>query len=85
VAAALKYGQITRPERCEACRRETTPIAHHPNYERPLEVMWLCDSCHHLLHKGHQEIEARWRNNNPAAAMALDNAKKDAQPRGDNI
>ena len=26
--------------------------SHHPDYKDKLEVVWLCPSCHRLLHKG---------------------------------
>lgn len=29
---------------------ESKVQAHHPDYSKPLEVIWLCASCHKLLH-----------------------------------
>src|SRR3990167_620584 len=43
---AVRGGKLTRPKLCDACGKRCRPTAHHENYERPLEVEWLCTSCH---------------------------------------
>ncbi len=50
VNRALKSGTLTRPSNCERC---TNPAeeAHHPDYSRPLDVIWLCVPCHGLEHR----------------------------------
>lgn len=50
VAIAIRRGQITRPKECCRCWRACKPHAHHHDYSRPLEVTWLCSSCHALEH-----------------------------------
>lgn len=53
---ALNEGRVTRPDACEKCG--TPPAgtggaglqAHHFDYDRPLEVIWLCKKCHMALH-----------------------------------
>jgi ribosomal protein S27AE len=35
---------------CERCGVETS-LKHHDDYERPLDVMWLCGKHHHERHK----------------------------------
>lgn len=50
VAAALKYGELTRPDGCEKCGKPGTVVAHHEDYRRPLAVRWLCDVCHGKRH-----------------------------------
>jgi len=58
VRQALVLGEITR-EGCEICRFLGLPaekrdaVAHHEDYDRPLEVRWLCRSHHTRLHAGH--------------------------------
>ena len=46
---ALRKERIIRPEHCSSCDKECKPDAHHPDYDKPLEVIWLCRSCHRLL------------------------------------
>lgn len=44
VAIAIRAGKLTR-QPCEVCGAEKAD-AHHPDYERPLEVRWLCRRHH---------------------------------------
>lgn len=49
VDAALRSGVISKPERCQGCGRngsESRLGAHHYDYTRPLDVIWLCQVCH---------------------------------------
>lgn len=39
-----------RPVFCENCNYWGKLNAHHEDYEKPLEVIWLCYSCHKLKH-----------------------------------
>lgn len=42
----IKVGTLIRPSICEKCGKEGYIIAHHDDYNKPLEVRWLCASCH---------------------------------------
>lgn len=48
--AALSAGRVVKPATCEGCGK--SPVghdvldAHHDDYSRPLDVRWLCRSCH---------------------------------------
>lgn len=47
VAIALYKGLLVRPETCSACGVQDKKInAHHPDYAKPLDVVWLCYRCH---------------------------------------
>jgi hypothetical protein len=46
---AILYGKIKR-KNCEVCGCDETQ-GHHENYNRPLDINWLCRSCHTELHK----------------------------------
>jgi hypothetical protein len=55
---AVKRGIVKRKIVCETCG--DTPVfkngrtgiqSHHCDYNKPLEVMWLCQKCHHKWHQ----------------------------------
>lgn len=39
-------GKIKKPEKCEHCKLNNKLEAHHKDYSKPLEVEWVCKSCH---------------------------------------
>ena len=39
------------PRACAVCCREDGVQMHHPDYSKPLEVVWMCAMCHRLLHR----------------------------------
>jgi hypothetical protein len=49
VAYALRLGKLQRHP-CHVCGSEKTE-AHHPDYDRPLDVVWLCQPHHAETHK----------------------------------
>lgn len=52
VHEAIKNGVLVRPERCELCNwPDRTILAHHWDYERPLDVEWVCPHCHSTIHR----------------------------------
>ncbi len=48
VTQALKNGRLVR-EKCRVCSSEQSE-AHHPDYSKPLEIMWLCKKHHMAEH-----------------------------------
>lgn len=47
VNRALKSGLISRPDKCSWCNRSDYRIeAAHHDYDLPLDILWLCKSCH---------------------------------------
>lgn len=54
VKVALKRGHLVRPETCGACGNRPKPgkdgrstiQGHHTDYGRPLDVEWICATCH---------------------------------------
>ena len=43
---ALRAGKLTKPDACSKCGKAGRIHGHHPDYSKPLEVVWLCHSCH---------------------------------------
>jgi len=51
VAGALKGGHIVNPGKCSACGKIGNYLdAHHDDYKKPLDIRWLCISCHRKEH-----------------------------------
>jgi hypothetical protein len=62
VCNAVLSGKLRRPKRCSDCGVKPTPKVtedgrtvtgiegHHEDYDKPLEVEWLCSACHHARH-----------------------------------
>lgn len=48
VEVALRNGSLTKMP-CEMCFNEKSE-AHHHNYHKPLDIMWLCRKCHRKEH-----------------------------------
>lgn len=48
VSRAIKKGELVRLP-CEKCG-EIKSYAHHEDYDKPLDVMWLCQPCHKKRH-----------------------------------
>ena len=49
VSAALRRGALVKLP-CKVCGNPRTD-AHHPDYRRPLTVVWLCRFHHSLAHR----------------------------------
>lgn len=49
VSRAVRNGFLVR-QPCVRCG-EIKSLAHHEDYDKPLDVMWLCQPCHKQRHK----------------------------------
>ncbi len=47
---AVRKGLIQRPDNCSSCGKACSVHGHHPDYGKPLEVVWLCQKCHGACH-----------------------------------
>jgi len=64
VEYALRKKIIIKKEICDMCGKQPFPFkdgrssiqAHHSDYNKPLKIMWLCQSCHHKWHKKNKAI-----------------------------
>ena len=51
VSNAIRDGRLERPLSCESCFQEKFVHGHHPDYDKHLDVYWVCSECHIELHK----------------------------------
>jgi len=57
VARALRAGKLI-PAPCSRCGDEKS-LAHHEDYDKPLDVVWLCQPCHKQRHKEIKEKDIK--------------------------
>lgn len=60
---AIERGLLIRPDECENCGENyrftdgrTAIQAHHVDYNNHMNIMWLCQKCHHEWHKNNKAI-----------------------------
>lgn len=53
---AVKVGKVVKSKTCHQCGKQPLLArnlhGHHPDHSKPLEVVWLCGSCHRKEHRG---------------------------------
>ena len=61
---AIERGIVERKSKCDECGSScvfsdgrTGIQAHHSDYNKPLDIMWLCQRCHHEWHKKNTAVE----------------------------
>ncbi len=52
IRCAVADGRLMKPENCSQCGDGGKINAHHDDYNKPLDVIWLCNRCHTRLHYG---------------------------------
>lgn len=59
VFCALRNGTLFR-EPCEHCPEHNWDVqAHHPDYSKPLQVVWLCRKHHQLIERQKRELSTK--------------------------
>lgn len=53
---ALRSGLVVKQSNCALCWEQKKVEAHHEDYLKPLDVLWLCIDCHKKAHKLKKEI-----------------------------
>lgn len=48
----VRIGNIINPGACSLCGETEGVEAHHPDYSKPLDVVWMCRPCHVHIHIG---------------------------------
>ena len=51
VEKAIKAGTLIRPDECSECGKKCKPDGHHDDYDKQLDVRWLCRVCHYEHHR----------------------------------
>lgn len=51
VSYHVQKGNMTRPSKCSRCLKECKTEAHHEDYTKPLDIVWLCKLCHAEEHR----------------------------------
>lgn len=56
VSYAIQKGRLFRPENCSVCHNHSNIDAHHSDYAKPLDVIWMCGRCHKAWHRNNIAI-----------------------------
>jgi len=51
ISQRILRGKIIPPDRCQRCQAIGKVVAHHADYSKPLDVIWLCRPCHRKEHR----------------------------------
>lgn len=73
VDAALKCGVLVKPDVCSGCgcpSSEHRIEAHHHDYSKPLDVIWLCTPCHEKMDAEHRLREGK-RNHSASRPIVM--------------
>lgn len=69
VTRSLRKGKLTRKSKCEMCNVECKTNAHHVDYGKPLNILWLCDKCHGLSHRSDHPLNPKNNKQTPCAIV----------------
>jgi hypothetical protein len=58
VQKAVKAGRLVKPSICSFCGSSRNLRAHHSDYDKPLDILWICENCHRILHNKEAQNEA---------------------------
>ena len=61
---AVRDGKILRPNYCSHCGIEGSPQGHHNDYNKPLDVVWVCVRCHTNFHNEVKILERKFEKEN---------------------
>ena len=53
---AITKGDVKREFNCHDCESDKNIQAHHNDYNKPMNVIWLCSKCHSIWHKNNTPL-----------------------------
>jgi len=56
VQKAVLDGDLLKASNCSVCDSTEKIEGHHDDYTKPMEVRWLCESCHKEWHRSNEPI-----------------------------
>lgn len=60
VRNAIQTERLSKPNACELCGTTKEKLdGHHPDYSKPLEVVWLCPKCHRTADRNKSDAWAK--------------------------
>ncbi|MDI6754729.1 MAG: hypothetical protein QME78_10100 [Thermodesulfobacteriota bacterium] len=68
---AISTGKLMRPGNCSICGVSGIIIGHHDDYDKPLEVRWVCRSCHNYIHERQYELKEEGKESIPIPRSRL--------------
>lgn len=71
VEVALDTGDLVKPGTCSGCGADGRITAHHADYEKPLDVVWVCPKCHKALDAIRREREGKKPNANTKGVILV--------------
>lgn len=48
---AVASGKLVKPDACSECGTVGRVVGHHEDYDKPLNVQWVCSRCHYAIHE----------------------------------
>jgi len=86
VRKAVQGKQLIKPQLCERCWVRYRPAelqAHHRDYSKPLQIIWLCQACHLEAHgRDGRSLRARRRKAPPPTARQVETMQLVASSEG---
>ena len=59
IGRMIEEGKLIRPEYCSECKCNGIIQAHHEDYDKPSEIVWLCTKCHKQADKARVRREIK--------------------------
>jgi len=82
---AINSKKLFRAENCEECGIKCKPDAHHYDYKKPLDVIWLCKKCHVYIHHSYKFHAKRLSEENPKGCAKVCSSEETTRGRVEEL